>query len=439
MAGKSLGDSAKARTLLEHLLWCEDHTYEEMAGRFERAAVELGERATITPRHLRRLASGERTGTTPATRRVFQNLFGQPIDVLLSPVQDQIHVPGPASELLDLSQTNEKETLHMAAARARAFHLGASGSNLNGEAMDQLRDDVAMLAVAYQQLPVTQFLGQLVETQDSLFRLLEGRQPPAYTKRLLLMAGVTSGILAKVSHDFGDSHAALTQSRTAFLCADTADHVGMRAWIRGLQSLIAYWGGRYHESVRYAQQGASYAPVNTTSVWLPLNEARAWAALGNTSATFDALGRADHARDKVEFDDIDELGGFCTFSRARQTYYAADALAWLPAEAQTAEQFALQALQAYVDTSAPEWAFGDAAGAATDLAIARIRLNEIEGAAETMRPVLDLPPEQRIDGVVRSVNHVHSALVQANKSQVGSDLQEQIEFFSATPVAALPR
>jgi hypothetical protein len=57
--------------VLEHLLWREDHTYEEMAARFEQAARSLGEQATITPRHLRRLASGERTGTTPVTRRVF--------------------------------------------------------------------------------------------------------------------------------------------------------------------------------------------------------------------------------------------------------------------------------------------------------------------------------------------------------------------------------
>jgi hypothetical protein len=88
MAGKPFDGRTRARTMLEHLLWSEAHTYEEMAARCEQVALTLGERATISPRHLRRLASGERTGTTPITRRVFQTMFGRPLDVLLAPLPD---------------------------------------------------------------------------------------------------------------------------------------------------------------------------------------------------------------------------------------------------------------------------------------------------------------------------------------------------------------
>jgi hypothetical protein len=438
LAGKPPKELAQARTVLEYLLWREDHTYEEMAARFEQVALGLGERATITPRHLRRLASGERTGTTPVTRRVFQSMFGQPIDLLLAPWTGQNDPAASESPSTPVTDLNDTEVLEMAAQRARRFALGTTASNLTGESMDQLHDDVAMLAVTYQQRPLSVFLGQLVETQDSLFTLLEGRQPPAYTRRLLLLAGVTGGLLAKVSHDLAEPHAALMQSRTAFLCADNADHNGMRAWIRGVQSLVAYWAGRYQDSLRYAQQGAQYAPRNTTGVWLPVSEARAWAALGNAPAARAAIQRAEDAREQVQPDEVDELGGLCTFSRTRELYYAAEALAWLPSQAAAAEQYAQQAVDAYTDTDAPDWGFGDAAGAATDLAIARVWLGEIEGAGEALQPVLSLPAEQRINGIVLSVNQVHTALSKA-PSTAAKQLQEQIEVFTATPVGAIPR
>lgn len=186
---------------------------------------------------------------------------------------------------------------------------------------------------------------------------------------------------------------ALTQSRTAYLCADNADHNGMRAWIRGLQSLITYWAGRYRDAVRYAQHGAQFAAHGTSGVWLPMCEARAWAALGNDTETIAAIRRGEAGRQSTQPDEVDELGGLCTFSQTRQTYYAADALAWLPPLAQAAEEYAQQAVTAYQDPSAADWAFGDAAGSATDLAIARVRRREIDGAATALEPVFALPPQ----------------------------------------------
>ena len=423
MAGRP-GDVA--RTQLEYLLWREERSYSEMAAQFEAVARSLGEQATITDRHLRRLASGERQSATPVTRRVFQAMFGQPLDVLLGPWRGESPVAGTVA-------LNDREMLEMAANRARKFTLTAQ-SNLTGEGMDQIHDDVAALATAYQQRPLTEILPQLIQVQDDLFTLLEGHQPPAYTRRLLLLTSVVSGLLGKSSHDLGDPHAALTQARTAYLCADQADHNGMRAWIRGIQSLVAYWAGRHHEAVRYAQQGAQVAATSTASIWLPVGEARAWAALGNSAAARAAIERAEDGWARVQPDEVDELGGICTFSRARQLYYAADALAWLPSEAEAAEQYSMEAVAAYSDTTAPEWAFGDSAGSSCDLAVARVMRGEIAGASEALQPVLGLPPEQRINGIVASVKHVHRALTTLPRSAETTELQEQIEMFARTPL-----
>ena len=83
MAGKLGGLSP--RTQLEYLLWQRDQTYDEVVAEFAKLARTLGEPATLTSRHLRRLASGERNGVTPVTRRVLQAMFSRPADDLLAP------------------------------------------------------------------------------------------------------------------------------------------------------------------------------------------------------------------------------------------------------------------------------------------------------------------------------------------------------------------
>ena len=349
MAGKLGGMSP--RTQLEYLLWQRDQTYEEVVAEFAKLARALGEPATLTSRHLRRLASGERNGVTPVTRRVLQTMFSRPAEDLLAPyghsgdlapVTRGLVVPRPTA-------TTPEEMLILAAQRARKFALLAGQGELADETLDQIYDDVRQLVSAYPQRPLATILGDLVTAQDTVFTLLENRRRPAHARQLYLLGGLLGGMLAKASHDTADPQTALTQSRTAYLCADQADHDGLRAWVRGLQALITYWDGRLNESVRYAQQGAQFAErsSSTAAVWLPVSEARAWAALGNVAATQRAIERAEGAWDNVHGDELDELGGMCKFSRARQLYYTADALAWLPAEAGQAQDYATQAVTAY--------------------------------------------------------------------------------------------
>ncbi|WP_245922775.1 XRE family transcriptional regulator [Paractinoplanes atraurantiacus] len=411
-----------------------------MAADFER----LDERATISARHLARLARGERgtAGATPATRRALQALFGVPLDELLRP-----WVPTPTTTALATdgslvlpSSGDERNIITMAAERARRFTLLAAEST-TPESVDQLREDVQRLALAYPQRPLTELLGDLAETQDTLFALLERRQTPQQARQLHFLASVTSGLLAKASHDLADPHAAMLQARTAILCADQADHNGLRAWLRGLQSMVAYWAGRYAEAVRYAEMGTAFANQGsgTTTVWLPVSLARAYAALGNGDKALAAVRNAEDAWESVRPDDMDELGGICTFTRPRTLYYAADALAWLPNEADNAVSYSTRAVAAYSDTTDPAWAFGDEAGSRTDLAIARIASRQIEGAAEALAPVLDLAPEQRINGIISSAQRVHQAVTRAGLANDGRELIEQIEDFTLTPLKALPR
>lgn len=442
MAGQS--ERGEPRTVLEHLLWQRDQTYDELTDEFETLARKAGEQATLTTRHLRRLAKGERANCNPVTRRTLQAMFGRPLEELLRTWEKHGDlIPATTGLVVPTSYVTQEEMLAMAANRARKFALLAGQTNLTDESLEQVYEDVRQLCIAYPQRSLAEILGDLTTTQDTIFSLLEGRHRPTHARQLYLLGGVTAGLLAKASHDSSDPHAALTQARTAYLCADIADHNGLRAWIRGLQSLITYWDGRYRESVRYAQTGADYARAtgSTARVWLPASEARSWAALGNATEASAAIDRAEQAWTDAGGDEMDELGGICTFTRTRQLYYAADALAWLPSEASAAEDYSTQAVAGYADQDAPDWAFGDAAGSRADLAVARIQQGEIDGAAEAIGPVLDLPPEQRIRGIISSTRHVHKALrsVGRQSDRQVIDLQEQIELFTRTPVKALPR
>ncbi len=219
----------------------------------------------------------------------------------------------------------------MAARRALRFSAAADASNVGNESLDQLRAEAARLAVAYPQQPLSAIVGDIVSLQGLTFSLLEGRQRPRETRDLYVIGGLVSGMLAKAAHDLRDPSMAMTHARTALLCAQNAEHEALVGWVRGLQSLISYWADRPREALQYAQFGAQIADTRgTVAVWLASLEARAWSVLGDSAASQRAIEHANDLRERVIMDDLDELGGMCHFTVARQLYYAADAGASIP-------------------------------------------------------------------------------------------------------------
>lgn len=426
------------RTLLGALIRRDQLTLADAARRVEQASARggTGSPTTVTSRHLGRLARGERESRpNPALARALQAAFGFPVEALLAAYEPASLEP--ASGLAAATPADVSEVVSMAADRARRF---AQLETASDEAVDAIYEDVRDLAQAYPTRPLHELLGHLTGGQDTVFSLLERPQRPEHTRRLYFLAAALGGMLGKASHDLADPHAAQTQLRTAWLCAQAAGHHGLRAWVAGLQSLVSYWARRPHDAIRYAQRGAGFAVTarSTAGVWLASNEARAWAALGNAEQAQDAIERAETAWSTVAPDDLDELGGIATFSRPRAIYYAADALAWLPSGADATVSYAEEAVQAYSDPLDPDWAFGDAAGSRCDLAIGRLRGGDLDGTIEALDPVLSLPPEQRINGIVHSVNRVHAAL-STMAAPTAAVLQQDIEAFTRTPLQALPR
>lgn len=475
--------------------------FETFAAQFRRAARELAgqqeepelAKVTLSPRQFERWYAGKvKTVPHPDSCRVLEHMFGYPVSQLLAsaghveqetetrPASEQEATSAPVARIIDsephamnpsaiwaradddgsrsgqFSWSAENSALFdperilaMAARRAIRFGATADVSNIGSETLDQLLAETGRLAVAYPRQPLSEILADIVSLQDHTFTLLEGRQRPRQSRDLYVIGGLASGMLAKAAHDLRDPHMAMTHARTALLCAKNAEHPALTGWVQGLQSLIAYWAGRTREALEYAQAGQQ-APglAGTVNVWLASLEARAWSALGNGTASRQAIQHAADLRERVIEDDLDNLRGMCRFSYARQLYYAADAGASLPGLqagndelASQTEAYAADAIAAYENAPLDEKSFGDEAGSRTDLAVTRICVNDLEGAREALQPVLGLPVTQRIHGVVTSLINVHRAITGAGAdAPIARDMQEEIEEYCRMPAAAaLPR
>lgn len=451
-------------SLLAGLICRDERTHNEIVAKFERCARDNDEDATLSVRTLRRWIAGDvRTAPRPSQRRVARLFWGYTMSELLAPapaalaqVADQLvgGLPTAGAPVADLARTSSSQdepsgstsTLErqvaMATRRAARFATFAEIDNVGPEAISQLQDDVVHLANAYIHDPLAVIMGDLVEGQETVFRLLEGKQKPALSRDLYLLAGVVSGLIAKASQDLGRFHEAMTHARTLYVCADNADHQGLRAWARGLQSLIAYWAGRPQEAVRYAQSGAEYAVNVTGSVasWLPALEARAWAMMAMANEAGHALRRATDRQAAHDPDDLDAVGGLLAFPQAKQSYYAAGTYVCLDGEQERAQSEALSAINLFENGHPQDRSFSDEAGAHAELALARVNSGHVDGAREALAPVLALEPERRIGGIITSAGRVHHALRGGRHtgSPLARSLREEIESFCRAPAAALP-
>jgi len=162
-------------------------------------------------------------------------------------------------------------------------------------------------------------------------------------------------------------------------------------------------------------------------------------ALNRMDEAHAAVARAVDARERVQPDELDVLGGLCNFTRPTQLYYAAEALSWGGApEAGHAERFALEALDAY-PVAIQGGSFRNETSARCVLAMARVDRREFDGAAEALALVLTLPSAQRDHTVVTAVERVLTALsavTDAGRDVI--DLAGSIEAFTADRLA-LPK
>lgn len=418
--------------------------YETFEARFRRAAIKVAEaemderykNVSVSRRQLERWYRGSlKNYPRPMQSRVLEELFEHPVSKLM-----EIVTQDSESNWINHSPTSSHSVepivvnvnpLSNAASKARLFTSQHEQLLDGSETMQQLFDDVRTLARVYPNQPASALLNELARTQDLLFKLLEARLRPSVAKDVYFHAAILTGMLAKASHDLGDTRSAMAQTRAAMVCANNSEHDGLQAWLYGMKSLISFWAGDPSGAVSYAQQGASRLKgQGSVAAWLPSLEARAHATLGDQEATEHAIRKAEAARDSVVVDDLDSLGGILLFPRPKQLYYAAEADVLVKGKFVLANR-AEEAVDAYRSAGAGEWAFSDDAGARSALALVHVRRGDAEAAQAVLQPVLELDVSNRINGIVRSLERVQRELSNerfGNSTEV-IDLRDKIDRF----------
>ncbi|MFG1755364.1 hypothetical protein [Streptosporangium sandarakinum] len=328
------------------------------------------------------------------------------------------------------------ELVRAAAAESAAWAAWAETTNVGDFALEQLLADTRMLATAYlSEDPLTVF-GQARRLRDQVFALLEGHQSPRQAIELYAVAGYLCALLAWISSDLGQMRGADTQGRTAWLCAELAGNNELRAWVLSTRSKVAMWDGRLREAINYARRGTAYTCQGSVEVMLASQEADAWSLLGAAEEARTAVLRAADARDQMT--GADEIGGIFTCSEFRRANYASAVLLRIGSPDK-----ALREAEGAFARREPH-AYGTAAQVRIVQATAHLMLRQPDGAAEALRPVFALPPQQRLEPVTRRVQELGAALARSAMadSRPAAGLQTAIQEWcleSAPRVIALSR
>jgi hypothetical protein len=125
------------------------------------------------------------------------------------------------------------------------------------------------------------------------------------------------------------------------------------------------------------------------------------ANLGDSPGANEALDLAEREREALH--SRDSVGGLFEFSRAKQHYYAGSSLMWLTGrpDAERAAREAALAVAMWEQEPAESRSLDDEALAHVYEATARVQLGDLDGAAEAVAPILDLPPERQISWITK--------------------------------------
>ncbi|MER7793016.1 helix-turn-helix transcriptional regulator [Streptomyces sp. NPDC097640] len=340
--------------------------------------------------------------------------------VLLSPPQGEPAVPAQSSGHAPAAGRPQGvrdtglivEAVAADSSESALFLHFASTSNVDSTLLEQLDADIVRLAKDYVSKPLTDVFQDISTLRRAVFDLLRGRQRPHQTAHLYLAAGRLCGLATHVALDLGQYAAAATHSRTAWRCAESAGDNGLRAWVRSVQSLIAYWQQNYRQAADLARSGLPYAIVGTIAARLLSLEARAAAAIGDTERALRAVEAAADARHAHSGES--ELPGVFTFPDAKQWAYAGTtllAINSLPHLGRAIEASS-RAITLYESAPEEDRSSGDLQAARLDLATAHLVNGDIDGVHDALTVVLGVTPDRRTASISKRLHALSARLAE---------------------------
>jgi hypothetical protein len=167
-------------------------------------------------------------------------------------------------------------TLVSAADESARWLAWTEASNIGDLTLEQMHSEVRWIARSYLKVPTLPLFARARAIRDQAFTLLAGHQRPDQSRDLYAAAGWALTVLAWISTDLGRPDAADIHARAAWVCADNADHHGLRAWIRATQHTAAFWEHHFLDAAGYAEDGLRYATTGSPKRFWPAPRRWTW-------------------------------------------------------------------------------------------------------------------------------------------------------------------
>ncbi|WP_210582001.1 DNA-binding protein [Streptomyces sp. GESEQ-4] len=422
----------EANTLLKLLCDRERLTYRKFNERFTATGVELYGRSpnnpTVGEPQFRKWTGGRLVGLPgPETCAILERMFpGYGAERLFKHPSEVIDPQVPAYD------PDLEERIAMTASETHEDADATVGMSISDTTIEELHDRVVTLAQKYHRLaPVKAF-----EEADALRGKVEHQrdrtQVPAQRQALLIINGQVAALLASAAFDLGYLRHARTFARTAALYGETTRFAPLQAFADGTLAYIAYHAGDSTEAVAKADRALSYGGLgDVAQSRLHAIQGRAYAHLGDIASAQRAIRLSEDAgRDRV--DELhDSVGGEFGFP-AERLAMSNSTTALIIGDSGQAEAAARQALAILGQRSRDAQSAHVQGGAAADLAMARLLANDVDGAAEALVPVWEIPSDQRMTGIVVRTARIHRHLSRPtyHGAQLPGQLRERIEDFT---------
>ncbi|MFI9764991.1 DNA-binding protein [Streptomyces sp. NPDC051963] len=419
-------------TVLKALCDREKLPYRKFNERFTLTGVELfghnPNNPTCGEPQFRRWTGGKLVGLPgPETCAILERMFpGYTAEQQFAHPSEVIDSQVPAYHL-DL-----EERIAMTARDAHEAADATAGVSISDNTIDELRDQVVTLAQRYHRLAPLRAFENAEELRVKVEDHRDRTQVPAQLQALMILNGQVAALLSSAAFDLGYLRHARTFARTAALLGETTRFAPLRAYVDGSLAYIAYHAGDNTEAVVKAERALSYGGLGDVAERrLHAIQARAYAHLGDIASATRAI-RLSQEPGRDRMDELhDAVGGEFGFT-AERLAMSNSTTALIIGDSGQAEAAARHALALLGQRTPDAQSAHVQGGAAADLAMARLLANDVEGAAEALAPVWEIPTDQRMTGIVVRTARIHRRLSRPtyHGAQLPGQLRERIEDFN---------
>jgi len=341
----------------------------------------------------------------------------------------------------DLGGSPAEREVGMAAHEGREHAEGAERRDIGDATLEQIRADVVRVARAYEGGEPFPLFREMRRVRDRIYATLDRRMWPRDSAELYLLAAAVSCLMGSAADNLGYPQAGEDLVRAGWAYAVAIDHRPLMAHLRLQLASIAYWD-RPRQSRDLARSGLQYLSDGPNGAQLHLEHGMALARLGDEDAARRAIGAAHEARGRGHTDELLEIGGEFSLSRATQHALAGAILIEIPqAEAEAITE--LERATALYGTG-PEpgeyYSYRCEALAHADLITARLRAGQLDGAVAAAEPALALPPGKLFEALPKRLGRARAELARPryHRSPQATELDERIEDFGRDTIVTAP-